>query len=94
MRRILAAVLCLAFAAPALATTAQQERMKTCNAKAAGMKGEDRKAFMSRCLKGEDGTAAPAATAQQQRMKDCNAGAAGKTGAERKKFMSECLKAQ
>ncbi|WP_374693363.1 PsiF family protein [Acidithiobacillus sp. AMEEHan] len=31
--------------------TAQQEKMKTCNARAKGMKGEQRKAFMSSCLK-------------------------------------------
>lgn len=31
--------------------TAQQEKMKTCNARAKGMKGEQRKSFMSSCLK-------------------------------------------
>jgi len=33
--------------------TAQQERMKSCNAQASkkGMKGDERKAFMSKCLK-------------------------------------------
>ena len=29
----------------------QQERMKTCNADATGKKGDERKAFMSECLK-------------------------------------------
>jgi hypothetical protein len=91
MYRIIAAVLCLAFTSPAFAATAQQAKMKDCNAKAAGMKGDDRKAFMSKCLKGTDAPA-PAATTQQKKMKDCNAKAAGKKGDERKKFMSECLK--
>jgi hypothetical protein len=58
MRRLLAVLACLAFAAPALADeakkgdNAQQNRMKECNEKAAGKKGDDRKAFMSSCLKG------------------------------------------
>ena len=53
IRHLAAAVLCLALAAPALgAENAQQGRMKTCNAKAVGMKGEERKAFMSKCLSG------------------------------------------
>ncbi|MDI1300445.1 MAG: PsiF family protein [bacterium] len=30
---------------------AQQQRMKDCNASAAGKKGDERKAFMSNCLK-------------------------------------------
>ena len=29
----------------------QQSKMKTCNADAKGMKGDERKAFMSQCLK-------------------------------------------
>jgi hypothetical protein len=91
MTRLALAALCLALAAPALgAENAQQNRMKECNAKAEGKKGDERKAFMSRCLKGED--VKPAVTPQQQRMKDCNEKAAGKKGDERKQFMSECLK--
>ncbi|MCE5388115.1 MAG: hypothetical protein K0041_05995 [Acidithiobacillus sp.] len=31
--------------------TAQQEKMKTCNARAKGMKGEARKNFMRECLR-------------------------------------------
>lgn len=42
---------------PAHAANAQQERMASCNKDAAGKKGDDRKAFMSSCLRGE--TAAP-----------------------------------
>ena len=84
------------------AATAQQNKMTTCNADATAksLKGDERKAFMSTCLK-----AAPAAndgkelTPQQQKMKDC----AAKWGdykkekkvkgrAEYRKFMSGCLK--
>lgn len=76
--------------------TAQQERMTTCNQDAKGKTGDERKAFMSTCLKG--GTAAPEKplTASQQRMKTCNADAATKNlkGDARKTFMSTCLKAK
>ena len=75
---------------PTAAQKKQQERMKNCNAKAEGKKGDERKKFMSECLK-DDGPSA-AQKKQQQRMKDCNAKADGKKGDERKKFMSECLK--
>jgi len=97
MRRLLAVLACLAFAAPALADeakkgdNAQQNRMKECNEKAAGKKGDERKAFMSKCLKGEAETAA-AGNTQQNRMKECNEKAAGKKGDDRKAFMSKCLK--
>ena len=33
------------------AKSTQQEKMKTCNADAKGMKGDERKKFMSECLK-------------------------------------------
>ncbi|WP_339523114.1 PsiF family protein [Pseudomonas sp. EL_65y_Pfl2_R96] len=79
------------------AATAQQNKMTTCNADATAksLKGDERKAFMSTCLK-----AAPAAdaakpmTPQQEKMKTCNADAATKAlkGDARKAFMSECLK--
>ena len=40
-------------AGPAFAAdNPQQERMKQCNAKAGDKKGDERKAFMSECLKG------------------------------------------
>jgi hypothetical protein len=75
------------------ALTAQQQRMKSCNAQASKMdiKGEERKAFMSDCLKsGTDDKL----TAQQQRMKTCNEQAGRKSlkGDERKAFMSSCLR--
>jgi len=90
------ALACLGFAfvvsAPAFAG-AQQEKMRGCNkeAKADNLKGPDRSAFMSKCLKKDytlKGDAAPAATAeakpvasaaapvkQQDKMKSCNADA-------------------
>lgn len=47
------------------ALTAQQEKMKTCNAdaKTKNLKGPDRKKFMSECLSGASTTAAPAPVA-------------------------------
>ncbi|WP_374512941.1 PsiF family protein [Niveibacterium sp.] len=78
--------------------TAQQEKMKVCNEKAAGMKGDERKKFMSDCLSAKPAAAAEAdakaPTAQQDKMKACNEKATGKKGDERKKFMSECLSAK
>src|SRR5262245_10214871 len=70
--------------------TAQQERMKDCNAQAGDKKGDERKAFMSTCLKGD------APMTQQDKMKKCNADASAKSlkGDERKAFMSTCLKAE
>lgn len=74
----------------------QQDKMKGCNkdAKEAGLKGDERKAFMKKCLSKDyvlkaNGAAAaatpatpavPAATAptQQDKMKACNADAKGK----------------
>ena len=73
---------------------AQQERMKSCNDKASDKKGDDRKKFMSSCLKGEDAGAADKQKAQQQKMTDCNKQAGDKKmqGDARKTFMSTCLK--
>ena len=63
--------------------------MKTCNADAATkeLKGDERKAFMSDCLK------ADAVLTQQDKMKACNADTQAKTlkGDERKAFMKSCL---
>jgi psiF repeat len=73
----------------------QQERMKSCNEKAGDKKGEERKKFMSACLKGDAGeTGGKKTTAQQDKMKACNKQASAKKlkGDERKKFMSGCLK--
>jgi|SRR4029453_8358269 psiF repeat len=76
--------------------TAQQERMQSCNAQASNneLKGDERQAFMSSCLKGESG--GRKLTAQQERMRTCNAQASRKElkGNEREEFMSRCLKAE
>lgn len=81
------------------AMTPQQQRMTSCNQQATSqtLKGDQRKEYMSSCLK--NGSSAPAdksLTPQQQKMKDCNA-KAGKqalSGDARKTFMSNCLKKQ
>jgi len=39
----------------------QQTRMKDCNVKAKGKKGDERRQFMSACLSGKDGTPKKAA---------------------------------
>jgi hypothetical protein len=101
--RLLVAAVCLAFAAtgayaqdkkePTAAQKKQQTRMKECNERAADKKGDERKKFMSSCLKG-GGEPTKAQQAQQGRMKDCNKQASDKKlkGDDRKKFMSSCLK--
>jgi hypothetical protein len=80
-------------AAPADGKTKQQTKMADCNkeAKDKDLKGEERKKFMSSCLKG----ASDAQKAQQAKMKSCNKEAGDKKlkGDERKKFMSGCLSA-
>lgn len=73
------------------APTAQQGKMKSCNAddKAKTLKGDERKAFMKECLSNKPA----AAETQQGKMKSCNADDKAKTlkGDARKAFMKECL---
>jgi len=80
----------------AAAPTAQQNKMKTCNAdaKTKALTGDERKAFMSSCLSAKAEAPADGKTAQQNKMKTCNADAKTKAlkGDERKAFMSSCLK--
>ncbi len=92
MTKLLLASLMVALcgAAHAAEPTAQQNKMKTCNADAAGKKGDERKAFMKQCLSAKPAAEAPKLT-QQDKMKKCNADATGKKGDERKAFMKECL---
>jgi len=71
------AVLCFLFATSPLALAqdkakqpsakqkAQQERMKNCNAQAKDKTGDERKKFMSVCLKG--GSGAPSGKKQEQK---------------------------
>lgn len=109
MKKLIALVgLVLVVSSPVFAGN-QQEKMKGCNveAKDAGLKGDERKAFMKKCLSKDyvlkaNGAAATASTApaepavatQQDRMKACNADAKSKglKGEERKTFMGSCLK--
>lgn len=74
------------------AATAQQNKMTSCNADASAktLKGDERKAFMSACLKAKP----EGATTQQEKMKTCNATASSQAlkGDVRKAFMSDCLK--
>ncbi|RPH21880.1 hypothetical protein EHN07_17380 [Buttiauxella warmboldiae] len=79
--------------------TPQQQRMTTCNQQASAqtLKGDERKAYMSRCLKNSQSAPADKSlTPQQQKMKECNAEAGRQTlsGEARKTFMSACLKKQ
>jgi len=80
--------------ASAAEKTEQQQKMTVCNQQAGdkSLKGDERKTFMSSCLKKDskmDGM-----TPQQMKMKTCNAQAGDKMlkGDERKTFMSSCLK--
>jgi len=74
--------------------TPQQQRMVDCNKQASGKTGDDRKSFMSSCLKGEMAATAAKPSTPQERMKTCNADATSKglKGADRKSFLSTCLK--
>lgn len=98
MKRILIAIMvgsCLVTGhAMAAEKTAQQQKMTVCNHQAStnSLKGDDRKSFMSHCLKKESNR--KKLTTQQQKMKTCNADAKSKNmqGSERKLFMRQCLK--
>ncbi len=93
MKKMIVAIAAMFIAAGAYAApTAQQSKMTTCNADAAGKKGDERKAFMKECLSAKP--AEKPLTAQQSKMKTCNADAAGKKGDERKAFMKTCLSAK
>ena len=92
-------------------STPQAQRMSECNAQAKDrhLSGDERRHFMSECLKAHSAGAndtkhgakktAQADTPhspQGERMTACNQEAAGKNlhGDERKQFMSRCLKAE
>ncbi len=81
--------------APSAAQTAQRQKMTDCNQQATtqSLKGDQRKAFMSHCLKAET-KPDQKMTEQQNKMKSCNADAGKKDlkGDARKTFMSTCLK--
>ncbi|HUL65668.1 MAG TPA: PsiF family protein [Burkholderiaceae bacterium] len=94
---------CLVLPVAALAAnerqlTPQQQKMTDCNKQAGDKKlhGDERKAFLSSCLKADSHAAAgdKKPTPQQQKMTDCNkqAGSRKLAGDEREQFMSTCLK--
>ena len=98
MRKLLtlAALVMLVAAPVAMADTAQQDKMKSCNADAGKkqLAGDERKKFMKECLSAKkEAVEEKKLTPQQQKMKDCNADAGKKqlAGDERKKFMKTCL---
>lgn len=80
-----------AVAAPAFAG-AQQEKMKGCNAEAKGMKGEERKAFMSKCLKKDYvlKSAAPAAAPAKADAKAAASAAEPSAKAKQQDKMKAC----
>jgi psiF repeat len=84
LKKLMLAAAIGALALSAQAQTAQQNKMKTCNAEAKDKTGDERKAFMKTCLSAKKAT-------QQEKMKSCNASASGKTGDARKAYMKECL---
>lgn len=81
---------------PLTSSSRATEKMTDCNQQATtqSLKGDDRKKFMSQCLKAQVHPDEKALTPQQQKMKNCNAEAATKElkGDARKTFMSTCLK--
>ena len=83
-----------AFAAPepaAPAKSTQQNKMVTCNADAAGKKGDERKAFMKECLSAKP---EKQLTPQQEKMKTCTKASAGKKGEDYKASLKACLSAK
>jgi hypothetical protein len=85
----------LMFAGGSATAGTQQEKMKTCNAEASKkeLKGDDRRQFMSQCLRKDAGDDR---TAQQDKMVSCNREASDKhlTGDQRRAYMSDCLRAE
>ena len=77
--------------------TPQQQKMSVRNKQASSksLKGDERKTFMSNCLKKDATTQnGKALTSQQQKMRECNSQATQQSlkGNDRSKFMSACLK--
>jgi hypothetical protein len=89
------ALACLGFvfvvSAPAFAGP-QQEKMKGCNVEAKGMKGDERKAFMSKCLKKDYvlKSAAPAATPAKAEAKPAASAAAPAAKPTQQDKMKSC----
>jgi len=84
----------------AVAAPAQQNKMKACNEQAnekgfGEEKGDERKAFMKKCLPTKSAKGGGAKDTQRNKMKMCTKEAGEKKlkGDDRKKFMSEYLSA-
>ncbi|MBM4342199.1 MAG: phosphate starvation-inducible protein PsiF [Deltaproteobacteria bacterium] len=93
MKKILFALAGLSLlAAPAFAQTAQQNKMADCNKQATekGLKGDERKKFMSECLKG--GAAAAPAPAPAKPDAPAAPAAGGKKELPPKEAMGACAK--
>lgn len=105
MKKLLSAaiVASLSLAAASAFAGAQQDKMKDCNKQATdkALKGDERKKFMSECLKAKPAEA-PAAAGDKKELPPKEAmGACAKAakekglkGPDQKKYMSECLKAK
>lgn len=84
------------------ALAGQQSKMKGCNqeAKEMGVKGDERKAFMKKCLsknyqlKSDKSASGNSSAGEGDKAKACQSEASGKglKGDARKSFMVECLK--
>ena len=104
MKKLIASVVLglSVFTMPVVYAGSQQDNTQSCReqAKAKGLKGDERKAFMKDCAdkKAAASAAKPVSAkqaAQREKMKNCSKEAKAKMlkGDERKKFMSNCLKA-
>jgi hypothetical protein len=93
--------LMLSVTGPVLAS--QQSKMKSCNqeAREMGVKGDERKAFMKKCLSkeyqiksGKSGESSAAAGAGKEKATACKSEASqkGLKGDARKSFMADCTK--
>lgn len=94
--------LILAIAGSPVLATGQQSKMKGCNqeAREMGVKGDERKAFMKKCLsknyqlKSDKTAGGTSAAGDGDKAKACKseAGQKGLKGDARKSFMADCLK--
>ncbi|HTS51923.1 MAG TPA: PsiF family protein [Burkholderiales bacterium] len=90
MRKLLLLIALATLCVPALADTAQQQKMKSCNAeaKAKGLKGDEYKKFRNNCLKATP--TAPAAAEQKTATPAAPAAAEQKTLTPQQEKMKKC----
>lgn len=98
MKKLIATLL---FAVPFIASPAlaadKPSKLSECRseAKAKGLKGQERKDFLKECMprkKAAKSERSPKQIAHQEKFKACNAEAKGMKGAEHKAFIKECMK--